>query len=330
MVRRMNWLGVALCLAAGAMAATTVKQEPNLEAGKRAYEASEYRNAIQALQAAAAREPQNGEVQLLLAKSYLELEEHDPAIKSAERAVAIDPQNSVYHYWLGRAYGEKADHAGWFSAISFAKKTRKEFETAVQLDGRNFPARQVLIEFDCSAPGLVGGGEEKALPQIRQLAEMDAAEGHFAAGNCRRQKKDFAVADEEFTKALESHPKSTELIYDIGDYAAKRGQPERLEAVVDVGERVAPGDPRIKFYRGVALVLKKNDPEEAERLLREYAKTAPVRSGYPRPATAHAWLGRLYEGQSKLEEAEQEFEVARKMDPKNKLAQEGLKRLKKG
>src|SRR6202521_2447946 len=220
-----------LLLASAAMAAASVKQDVDLEAGRRAYEASDYAKAIQALQAAAAREPQNGDVQLLLAKSYLELQEHDPAIKSAEKAVAIDPKNSIYHEWLGRAYGEKADHAGWFSAISLAKKTRKEFETAVQLDSRNFSARQVLVEFDCSAPGLVGGGEEKALPQIRQLAEMDAAEGHFAAGNCRRQKKDFATADEEFTKALESHPKSVELIYDIGDYAARRGQPERLLGV---------------------------------------------------------------------------------------------------
>src|SRR6266699_720160 len=122
----------------------------------------------------------------------------------------------------GRAYGEKADHASWFSAISLAKKTRKEFETAVQLDARNFSARQALIEFDCSAPGLVGGGEDKAVRQIEQLAEMDAAEGHYAAGNCRRQKKEFAAADEEFTKALESNPKSAELIYDIGDYAIKR------------------------------------------------------------------------------------------------------------
>jgi tetratricopeptide (TPR) repeat protein len=282
------------------------------------------------LQTTAANDPQNGDVQLLLTKSYLEMLEYDPAIKSAEKAVAIDPQNSVYHEWLGRAYGEKADHASLFSAISLAKKTRKEFETAIQLDGKNFSARQALIEFDCSAPGIVGGGEEKAWPQIKQLAEMDAAEGHYAAGNCRRQKKDFAVADEEFAKALESNPKSAGLIYDIGDYAVKRGQPERLLAVADMGAPVAPGDPRGKFYRGVALVLKKENPEEAERLLREYAKKAPMRSGYPRPAAAHAWLGRLFEDQNKMEEAVKEFESALKLDPKNKMAHEALKRLKKG
>lgn len=324
-------LALAILLTAGtAIAATKLNQDAGVEAGRRAYEASDYAAAIQMLHTAAAKDPQNGDVQLLLAKSYLELQEHDAAIKSAERAVSIDPQNSVYHEWLGRAYGEKADHAGWFSAVSLAKKTGKEFETAVRLDGKNFSARQVLIEFDCSAPGLVGGGEEKALPQIKELAEMDAAEGHYAAGNCRRQKKDFAVADEEFSKALESRPKSAELIYDIGDYAVRRSQPERLLVVAEAGERVAPNDPRRNFYHGVALVLKKEKPVEAERFLREYVKKAPTRSGYPRPAMAHAWLGRLFENESKAADALREYETALKLDPKNKLAQEALKRLKKG
>src|SRR5229473_4726345 len=321
MVRMRKWPITILLVASAAMAATNLKQDAGFEEGRRAYEASDYVKAIQELKAAAAKDPQNGDVQLLLVKSYLELQEHDPAIKSAEKAVAIDGQNSVYHEWLGRAYGEKADHAGWFSAISLAKKTHKEFEMAVELDARNYSARQALIEFDCSAPGLVGGGEDKALPQIRQLAEMDAAEGHYAAGNCRRQKKDFAAADDEFAKALESRPKSAELIYDIGDYAVKRGQAERLITVADAGERVAPGDPRGKFYRGVALVLKKENPEEAERLLEEYGKKAPRRSGYPRPAAAHAWLGRLFEDQNKVEDAAREFASALKLDPKNKMAQ---------
>src|SRR5258707_4908289 len=219
MVRMRKWPIAILLVASTAMAATNLKQDAGFEEGRRAYEASDYVKAIQELKAAAAKDPQNGDVQLLLVKSYLELQQHDPAIKSAEKAVAIDPQNSIYHEWLGRAYGEKADHASWFSAISLAKKTRKEFETAVQLDAKNYSARQVLIEFDCSAPGLVGGGEEKAWPQIKQLAEMDAAEGHFAAGDCRRHKKGFALSEEEFAQKLGRNPKYSELLYEIRDYA---------------------------------------------------------------------------------------------------------------
>jgi tetratricopeptide (TPR) repeat protein len=329
MVRSAKLAFVMVLLAGTYLGASTVKHDDSLDEARRAFEASDYAKAIQVLQVAAAKEPTNGDIQLLLAKTYLELQEHDAAIHSAEKAVALGSQSSVYHEWLGRAYGEKADHAGWFSAISLAKKTHKEFETAVDLDARNFSARQALVEFYCSAPGMVGGGEDKAQPHIKELMELDAAEGHYASGNCRRQKKDFAVADEEFTKALESRPKSPELIYDIGDYAAKRGQPERLIAVAEAGERVAPRDPRAKFYRAAALVLQKEKPEEAENLLREYARTAPKRSGFPSPAAAHAWLGRLYESGNDLATAREEFENALRLDPRNKIAQEELKKLKK-
>lgn len=319
----------ALLLGSAAFAAPNVKQDGSLDEARRAFEASEYTRAIQMLQEAADKEPKNGDIQLLLAKSYLELQEHEAAIHSAEKAVALAPESSVYHEWLGRAYGEKADHAGWFSAISLAKKTRKEFQTAVELDERNFSARQALIEFDCSAPGMVGGGEDKAQPHIKELMQLDAAEGHYAAGNCRRQKKDFAVADEEFAKALESRPKSAELIYDIGDYAVRHEQAERLIAVAEAGDHAAPNDPRGKFYRAVSLVLEKEKPEEAEKLLREYAKRAPRRTGFPSPAAAHAWLGRLYENRDDLASAREEFENALRLDPRNKMAQEELKKLKK-
>ncbi len=329
MVKRTKLAFAALLVAGSCLAAANVKRDEGLEEARRAFEASDYAKAIQMLQAAAAKEPSNGDIQLLLAKSYLELQEHDAAIHSAEKAVALDPQSSLYHEWLGRAYGEKADHAGWFSAISLAKKTRKEFQTAVELDNRNFSARQALIEFDCSAPGMVGGGEDKAQPHIKELMERDAAEGHYAAGNCRRQKKDFAVADAEFAKALENRPKSPELIYDIGDYAAKRGQAERLFAVAEAAERATPNDPRAKFYRAVGLVLQKEKPEEAENLLREYAKRAPKRMGFPSPAAAHAWLGRLYESKDDLASAKEEFENALRLDPRNKIAQEELKKLNK-
>ena len=325
-------LGLVMVLLASmaiAGAPATVKIDESLEEARRAYEASDYARAIEVLEAASAKDPKNGNIQLLLAKSYLELQQHDAAIRSAERAVALDPQNSVFHEWLGRAYGDKADRAGWFSAISLAKKTRKEFQIAVELDDRNFAARQALIEFDCSAPGLVGGGEEKARPHIQKLMELSAAEGYYAAGNCRRQKKDFVAADEEFTKSLENRPRSAELIYDIGDYAMKRGQPERLFSVAEAGERVAPSDPRGQFYRGVALVLGKEKPEEAERLLRAYVTRAPKRTGYPSPAWVHAWLGRLHENNDNVAEARAEFESALRLDPRNKMAQEELKKLKK-
>lgn len=316
-------------LAASLSVAGSVRQSDVPEAARQAYDASNYREAVMALQAAAVKDPKNGDVQLLLTKCYLELQEHDAAINSAERAVAIDPDSSLYHEWLGKAYGEKASHASMFSALGLARKTHKEFETAVQLDERNYSARQALIEFDCSAPSIAGGGEDKAKPEIAKLQEMDTSEWHYAEGNCGRQKKDFAAADAEFAKSLQSHPKSAELIYDIGDYAVRRSDPATLLEVADLGERLAPSDPRGRFFRAVGLILKNEKPDESERLLHEYLQKAPKRNGFPRYAAAHDWLGRLHESRGDKAEAEKEYRAALQLDPKDKNARDALKRLGK-
>jgi tetratricopeptide (TPR) repeat protein len=330
MAQRRRWrLLQAVLLAGTASLCAAAKQNEAMEAGRRAYEKSDYPKAVQELRAAATQEPRNGEIQLLLTKSYLELGQNDAAIASAQRAVGIDPQNSVYHEWLGKAYGEKASHASMFSAMGLARKTHKEFEAAVQLDERNYSARQALIEFDCSAPGMVGGGEDKAQPEIEKLESMDASEWHYAKGNCRRQKKDFESADAEFQLALASHPKSADLIYDIGDYELKRGKADQLLEVAAVGERAAPDDPRGFFYRAVGLILKKERAGEAERLLKEYLQKAPKRNAYPRYSIAHDWMGRLYEDEGRKELAEKEYEAALQLDQKDKSARESLKRLRK-
>jgi tetratricopeptide (TPR) repeat protein len=304
-------------------------QDKDAEDGRQAYELGDYPKAEKILREAAIRDPQNAQLHWLLAKTYYQSQHLDAAISSAEKAVELEPHNSVYHEWLGRSYGEKANRAAWLSAMSLAKKAQKEFQKAVRLDERNFSARQALIEFDCSAPGIVGGGEDKAGPEIAALAAMDPAEGHYAQGNCRRQKNDYAVADVEFTKAIASHPKSADLLYDMGDYFMKRSQPEELISIANEGEKVAPTDVRGKFYRAVAFILKKESLDNAEHLFQEYLEQAPLRDNFPHPREAHEWLAKLYESENKTDAAIREYEVVLRLNPKSKTAHDGLKRLRK-
>src|SRR5450432_2485167 len=240
-------------------------RETPLAAAKQAFEKGEYRKAVTILEPAAAKDSNNGDIQLLLTKAYLQTNQTDSAIKSAEKAVAINPNNSEYHDWLGQAYGDKASHASAFSAYPLARKTQKEFETAVQLDDHNYAAAQNLVEYDCTAPGIVGGGEDKAQPIIQKLMSLDPAQGRYAAGNCRMQKKDFAGVDAEFTKALASKPKSMELIYEIADYFMGQAEGDKLLAAADAAQEAAPGDPRIKFLRAVGWILKSERTVDAEK-----------------------------------------------------------------
>jgi tetratricopeptide (TPR) repeat protein len=304
-------------------------EESPLAQARAAFEKGEYTRAIEILKSAAGSEPNSGDVYVLLARSYLELNQYDAAVNSAEKAVTTNPKNSDYHRWLGESYGAKADHASMLSAYSFARKTQKEFQAAVDLDAHNFDAQQDLIEYDCTAPGMVGGGEEKAQPLIEKLMKMDAAEGHYATGICRAQKKDYAAADAEFAKALDTKPKTANRIYGIGDYFLQRKNAEKLLAVAAAAEDPAPQDPRGKFYRGVALILQGQKPAEAEKLLRDYLQLAPMNSDYPRPWTAHYWLGRLQENQKNPAGARSEYQAALKLNGKYKPAQEALKQLGK-
>jgi tetratricopeptide (TPR) repeat protein len=302
-------------------------QDAPLEAAKSAYEKGDYKKAIELLNSAAAKEPANGEIQLLLTKAYLESNQYEKAVGSAEKAVAIDPKNSAYHQWLGEAYGAKADHSSMLSAYSWARKTQKEFEAGVQLNERNFDAAQDLIEYDCTAPSIVGGGEDKAQPLIQKLMTLDAAEGHFGAGVCKAVKKDYVGADVEYAKALESKPKTADRIYDIGDYFLQRGQGEKLLEVAAAGEALAPKDPRGMYYQAVGWILKGEKYPDAEKMLRQYLGAGPLRSTYPNPWDAHYWLGRLYAAQKNTAGAKSEYQEALKLNPKYKKAQEALKQL---
>ena len=104
------FLVAATCWAAVEVFAAGPQSTP-LGPAKQALEKGDSAKAVEILRAAETKDPNNGDIELLLTKAYLELDQYDAAVGSAERAVAIDPTSSEYHQWLGEAYGAKADHA---------------------------------------------------------------------------------------------------------------------------------------------------------------------------------------------------------------------------
>ena len=119
-------------------------------------------DAVSALEAQVRTNPKDAAVYNLLARAYYSFGDWDRAIPAAEKSAALDSGNSQFHLWLGRIYGEKADSAGILTAMGWARKCRAEFERAVELDPGNAEARMDLSEFYIEAPGIVGGGQDKA------------------------------------------------------------------------------------------------------------------------------------------------------------------------
>ena len=118
--------------------------------------------AINALHGQIIASPNDAMAHNLLCRAYFSLGDWDRGVSDCEKAVTLAPDNSQFHLWLGRIYGEKADKASFLTAAGLARRVAREFEAAVHLNPRSIDARTDLAEFYLEAPGIVGGGRDKA------------------------------------------------------------------------------------------------------------------------------------------------------------------------
>src|SRR5579859_2678416 len=138
----------------------------------------------------------------LMCRAYATLGDWDRGISACERAVSLAPDNSQYHLWLGRVYGEKADRSTWVTAAGLAKHVRSEFEAAVRLNPKNVDARTDLAEFYLEAPGIVGGGRDKAENQAETLLSLDPPMAYWVKARLAEKKGDVSTAEAEYKLAV--------------------------------------------------------------------------------------------------------------------------------
>jgi tetratricopeptide (TPR) repeat protein len=312
--RLLSLLALAWFSAAGAQAASPKE----LLASGHADEA------IVTLQQQIGRAPAEAEAHNLLCRAYFMLDEWDRGIASCERARNLDPQKSLYDLWLGRIYGEKADRAGFLSAAGFAKKCRSSFERAVELDPQNWEARSDLAEFYLNAPGIVGGGKDKAQAQADAIMPLNPAIAHWLAGQIAEKSKDNASAEREYRAFIAASHSSVRSWVELAIFYRHIGRLTEMEEALRSVE-AATVDQAESLIDGASVLLKTSrDFPLAIRLLRRYL-TAPVERG---PAfKAHEMLGQLLEKQGDRAGAAEEYRAALALAHTYKGAQEGLKRV---
>ena len=327
MNRRILYAVLAVSLACGIPTAAVQGAQDVLADAQRDYNSGRYNRTVDAVAEAVAKSPDDASLHFLLGQSYYQLREFTRSVASLERAVQLAPNQSDYHDWLGKSYGRKAEESVLFSAMSWARKTHKEFETAVQLDPNNFEAQRDLIRFEMNAPGLVGGGDDKAQKHIEDLEKIDALQGQLARGEFFVTKKRMGEADGVFAKILESNSDRIGVYFEVADYYRDRANGEKMGQAIAAAEKIDPNDRRLKFYKGILFVVKGKNPIEAELMLKSYISTVPNHSDLPPHATAREWLGKLFESQGKFSEAADEYRKSLELDPHNKTVQEALKRV---
>jgi tetratricopeptide (TPR) repeat protein len=251
----------------------------------------------------------------------------DAATALLDKAVAQSPNSAEAHYYLGSAYGAKAQKASIFSAASLAGKTRDEFEKAVALNPKWIEARFALVEYYTQAPAIVGGSFDKAAAQAAEIKKLDPLQGHRAYVIIYSAQKKPELAKKECLEAVQEQPNNPKphsflgqyLVNGEKNYAAGFGE---FETAIKLDPSYMPA----WFQLGRAAGVSGTNLARGEEALKKYLGTTP-KENEPPLASAHYWLGAIYEKQNRKADAKREYETALKMNPNLQTAADALKRV---
>lgn len=274
------------------------------------------------------RAPTDASAYNLLCRAYFMMEEWDRGVSNCEHAVSLDPQNSFYHLWLGRVYGEKADRSSFVSAPGLAKKSRASFERSVELDPRNVEARVDLGEFYAEAPGIIGGGKDKACQQAEALMPLNPAMAHWVLARLAEKDKDPAKAESEYRAEIAASNSSVRGWADLANFLMYAHRYDEMEQALTHAESAPIDHPESLMHAGNMLLRSQRNYPLAVRLLRRYLSTRLCEEG---PAfKAHAILGEVLAKQGDKEGAAREFKASLALFQNYTRARDDLKKLERG
>jgi tetratricopeptide (TPR) repeat protein len=264
---------------------------------------------LQALDEVLTQDPRNAEAYNLRCRIYLQEQRWSDAIKACQAGVKLAPDNSNYHLWLARALGEKADRVSFITAFKMAKQIHVEFETAAKLDPHSANALSDLGEFYVDAPGIVGGGVDKAEPVAQQLDAFAPDRAHYLRARIAENQKDYVKAEEEYKAAIAASKEPADTWMDLASFYRKRQRwDDMIQAVhkgaaLDTEHGVASSD-------GASVLIRAGRDLPFARQLLEAYLASPNQSEDAPAFQTHVQLGKLLSKLGDAPGAQEQFAAA--------------------
>jgi tetratricopeptide (TPR) repeat protein len=321
-----HWITLAACLL---LLSSGMPQQSVVDSAKELFNAGKFKDAEVLLRAEISKSPGDAALYYWLGKCAFELYDDDLAYSSADKAVDLDLKNPDYHYFLGTASGYKAEHSNWFSGLSLARKAQHEFYEAVQLNPNNVEAQRDLISYYIAAPGIAGGGDDKAEAQITVLDVSHPVPARLARMELFENRKKWTEAANEARGVISVRPRLVKSYLDVAEYFMNREDVTSMRAALAAIPRGLPPDPHTDYYVAVANILAGENLPDAQKAINAYLakQPPPRREDHVTLGDAHSWLGRAYEKLGQRNEGIAECRAALKLEPKNKSAHECLRRV---
>jgi len=286
----------------------------NLDEAIHLYGNGKFKQAAILLQQLRNASPTEPDIRLWLGRSLLKSRQWDSAVREMEKAVQLQPSNARYHLWLGRACGARASHSVFFTALLWAHRVGKEFETAAILAPNDLDSRFDLLEFYVNAPGIVGGGKEKAEAEARTIANLDPRKGYTARATILEKNKNWDLARNELTQATIDYPRYANACTDLAEYLLGRRD---FEGALLYAKKALALDSESKqawLIAAAAATRLNTDLDQADKTLRALAADT-LGENDPSFEEVYYWMGECYLARGDKAKARKAFESALDFNP---------------
>jgi tetratricopeptide (TPR) repeat protein len=265
-----------------------------------------------------------GEPQATLAVGFAVLAEGGPAtvdatVPLAEACIARHPEAAECHYMLGNLLGAQALRGGMLQGMRLAGRIRESFEKAVALGPDTFNHRVGLMQFYLAAPGIAGGGVDKARDLVAATEGRQPEQARCLGALVEMSEEHYAEAEKLLwavqpgsDNALRSTVYAT-----LAQLGAQKLSAKQATQAQSLFERLVQADPGRAFaVYGLGRV--KSETGAPQEALRYYAQARTLRGHAGLPIDyreALAWL--VLGDTAKAKPLLQRFVSAGRGHPKN-------------
>ncbi len=304
-------------------------QSTSLEPGIAHFNARRWPDAHAFFAGAARAQPQNPDAAYWLGKTLMAENKAGDAENWFEKAAALDPRSSEYHLWLARAIGVQALRANVMRQPFLARRIKVTVDKAIALDANNIEAREMRWQFFTMAPGIMGGGADKARAEAAEILSRNRYRGQFIALQMAGRARDTAAAERTIKAMMVEYPDSLQVVSGYASRLVDGGRVSDAFAAIEAFQKRRPLDAAALYHVGRLAAVSGQQLERGEQALRKYLTVAPPpANNVPTLSVTHFRLGSIHERRGDKLTARAEYELAVRLDSRNEQAKRALAALK--
>ena len=304
-------------------------QSNGLEPGIAHYNARRWSDARAFFAGAAKAQPRSHEAAYWLGKALMAENKAGDAEDWFDKAAQLDPRSSEYHLWLARAIGVQAQNANVVKQPFLARRIKAAVDKSIALGPDNIDAREMRWQFYSFAPGIMGGGDDKARAEAAEIMRRNRYRGQLIVLSAARRSKDQTGVEPAFKTLVADFPDSIGPVSSYSSWMVDKARTAEAFALIDAFQKRRPSDPVALYQVGRLAAVTGEQLNRGEAALWKYLTSAPPPSvSVPTLSNAHFRIGNIQEKRGDKAAARAEYELAIKLDGRNEAAKRALAALK--